>query len=193
MASTRSNDLTFHPLTPDRWDDFERLFGPSGAYGGCWCMWWRSTRSEFEQRRNVGNRRALKDLVQAGEVPGILAYRHGEAVAWCSVAPREQYGSLERSRVLRRVDERPVWSIVCFYIPRRHAGQGLMSALIRAAVDYVREQGGRIVEAYPTVPRRGRLPPVSSYMGIPAAFERAGFVQVARPSAAKVVLRYDLE
>jgi hypothetical protein len=68
-----------------------------------------------------------------------------------------------------------------------------MQALIQAAVDYVRELGGRTVEAYPTVPRSGRLPPVSSFMGIPAVFERAGFVQVARPSEAKVVLRYEIE
>jgi len=28
----------FQPLTPDLWDDLERLFGPNGAYGGFWCM-----------------------------------------------------------------------------------------------------------------------------------------------------------
>src|SRR3970282_1818064 len=59
-----------------------------------------------------------------------------------------------------------------------------MKALIQAAVDYVRELGGRTLEAYPTVPRTGKLPPVSSFMGIPAAFERAGFVQGARPAQA---------
>lgn len=186
-------DLSFHPLTPDRWDDFESLFGAHGAYGGCWCMWWRSSRAEFQSRGNKGNRRAIKALVEKGVVTGILAYRDGEAVGWCSVAPRGDYTSLERSRVLKPLDDRPVWSIVCFYIPRRHQGQGLMLALIRAAVDHVRAHGGRTIEAYPTVPRRGKLPPVSSFMGIPAVFERAGFVQVARPSEAKMVLRYEIE
>ena len=187
------DDLRFHPLTPERWDDFERLFGPHGAYGGCWCMWWRSSRAEFQVRGGQGNKQAIKELVEQGVVPGILAYRDGEPLAWCSVAPREDFASLERSRVLKRLDDRPVWSIVCFYIPRRHEGQGLMQALIQAAVEYVRELGGRTVEAYPTVPRNGKLPPVSSFMGIPAVFERVGFVQVARPSQAKVVLRYEIE
>lgn len=187
------DDLRFHPLTPERWDDFEQLFGPHGAYGGCWCMWWRCSRAEFQGQGAQGNQQAIKRLVEQGVVPGILAYRDGVPVAWCSVAPREDFASLQRSRVLKRLDDRPVWSIVCFYIPRRYEGQGLMKALIQAAVDYVRELGGRTLEAYPTVPRTGKLPPASSYMGIPAAFERAGFVQVARPSQAKVVLRYEIE
>lgn len=187
------DELTFAPLTIDRWGDLEQLFGPRGAYGGCWCMWWRSTRAEFEARGNAGNKQAMRQLVEAGVVPGILAYRGSEPVAWCSVAPREQYGSLERSRVLKRLDDQPVWSIVCFYIPRRHQGRGLMRALIRAAVEHVRQQGGKLVEAYPTLPRGRKLPEVSSFMGIPAAFEREGFVQVAQPSAAKAVLRREIE
>jgi GNAT superfamily N-acetyltransferase len=185
-------DLHFSPLTPDRWPDFEQLFGPRGAYGGCWCMWWRSTRREFEERGGEGNRGAMKALVDSGEVPGILAYHGGEPVGWCSVAPREQYGALERSRVLKRLDDRPVWSIVCFFVAGEYRGQGVAEALIQAAVEYVRRQGGTVVEAYPTQPKAERLPSVSSFMGMPAMFERAGFVECARPSASRVVMRYDL-
>jgi len=83
-----------HPLTPKRWPDFETLFGDHGAYGGCWCMWWRSTRREFEERKGEGNRRALKAIADGGKVPGILAYLGQEPVGWCSVAPREEFGSL---------------------------------------------------------------------------------------------------
>lgn len=187
------SELEFSPLTPDGWPDFERLFGPQGAYGGCWCMWWRSTRREFEQRGNEGNRRAMKALVESGQVPGILAYQGGEAVGWCSIAPREQYGALERSPVLKRLDDAPVWSLVCLFVARDHQGQGVASALIRAAVEYVRGQGGTVVEAYPIEPRAERLPPVSSFMGLPAMFERAGFVECARPSERRVVMRCYLD
>jgi len=182
--------LEFHPLTPDRWADFERLFGPHGAYGGCWCMFWRETRSQFA--RNVGetNRRLIKRLVTRGTVPGILAYAGGEPAGWCSVAPREDYPALERSRVLKRLDDAPVWSIVCFYIARAYRGQGLAIALIRATVEYVREHGGKVVEGYPTVVRAGRLPPVSSYLGVPSAFLQAGFEEVARPSESRRIYRY---
>ncbi len=181
--------VEFHPLTQDRWKDLERLFGPRGAYGGCWCMWWRTRRAEFERGQGEGNRLALRRLVKAGQVPGILAYVDGEPAGWCSVAPRHACAALERSRTLKALDDVPVWSIVCFYVDRRFRGQGLTQRLIRAAVDYVRAQGGRVVEAYPTVPRSGVLPPVSVYMGLPQAFRRAGFVEVARPSRTKVIMR----
>jgi GNAT superfamily N-acetyltransferase len=189
------SDLTleFQPLTRERWPDFEALFGEHGAYGGCWCMWWRSTRREFEERRGEGNRRAMRAIVMSGEVPGILAYSEGRAVGWCSVATREQYGSLERSPVLKRLDDMPVWSIVCLFVAKDFRGKGVGEALVRGAVEYVKSRGGKVVEAYPTVPREGRLTPVSIFMGTPAMFERAGFVECARPSTRKVVMRYFVE
>lgn len=185
--------LAFHPLTPARWPDFERLFGPRGAYAGCWCMWWRLPRSEFEQGQGDGNRAAMYDIVAGGTVPGILAYAAGEPIAWCSVAPREHFASLNRSRVLKPLDDTPVWSIVCFFVVKNWRGKGIGVPLIEAAVAYVREQGGRVVEAYPTVPRSGRLAPVSSFMGVPAVFARAGFVECARPSESKSIMRRYLE
>jgi GNAT superfamily N-acetyltransferase len=180
----------FHPLTPDRWDDFVRLFGKHGAYGGCWCMWWRETRSEFARKQGAGNRRAMRRIVESGEVPGILAYAEGEAAGWVSVAPREHYPSLERSRTLKRIDDTPVWSIVCFFIGKEFRGRGIAVRLIRAAVDYAVRHGARVVEAYPTVPSRGVLAPVSVYMGVPSMFARAGFVECARPSKRKMIMRY---
>ena len=181
----------FHPLTPKRWNDFEQLFGPRGAYGGCWCMWWRLTRAEFEGNQNAGNRDAMKALVDAGKVPGILAYADGQAIGWCSVAPREHFSSLNRSPVLRPIDDQPVWSIVCFYIDKAHQGQGVSRALLRGAQEYVARKKGNIIEAYPTVPRVAqRLPPISSFMGIPKAYAAAGFEEVSRPSRAKMIMRY---
>lgn len=186
---TKSTSLIVHPLTPERWDDLEALFGRRGACSGCWCMWWRTSRARFESNGNAGNRRAFRKIVRSGEVPGVLGYVGGEVVAWCSVAPRETYASLCRSRVLRPVDDAPVWSIACFYVARAHRGERMSLRMIRAAVDYVRERGGRVVEAYPTDPRGRRLQGVSSFMGVPSLFERCGFEVVARPSAAKVIMR----
>ena len=193
MRSRRDETLAFHPLTPERWDDFETLFGESGAYGGCWCMWWRETRAEFERRQGEGNRAAMEEIVRSGEVTGILAYEGNRAVGWCSIAPRERFGSLERSPVLRRLDEEPVWSIVCLFVDSDRRGRGLSEALIRAAVDHAASRGATLVEAYPSRPRGKRLPPVSSFMGIPEVFARAGFEESARPSEAKIVMRRRLE
>ena len=185
-AGTR---FEIHPLTPKRWRDFEELFGSHGAYGGCWCMWWRSTRREFEKRKGEGNRRAMQAIVDSGKVPGLLAYLGATPVGWCSVAPREEFSSLERSPVLKRLDDLPVWSMVCFYVAKRFRGQGIAEALIGGALDYVRSCGGSWVEAYPTPPKETPLAPVSSFMGLPAMFIRAGFVECARPSRSKLVMR----
>lgn len=182
--------LAFYPLTPDRWDDFVRLFGAHGAYGGCWCMWWRETRSEFEKKQGAGNRRAMKKIVESGEAPGILAYAAGDPAGWISIAPRENYSALERSRVLKRLDDAPVWSIVCFFVGQEYRNRGIALPLIRAAVDYAAQHGAKAVEAYPTLPKKGKLPPVSVYMGIPSIFERAGFVECARPSTRKAIMRF---
>ncbi len=185
--------VEFHALTGDRWSDFEELFGKRGACGGCWCMWWRVTRREFEKQQGEGNREAMKAIVNSGKVPGILAYSGDKAIAWCSVAPRENYSSLNRSPVLKRFDDAPVWSIVCFFVAKSHRNRGMTRELIRAAVEYVRTQGGNVVEAYPTQPKSGQLSPFSSYMGVPSMFEKLGFVECARPSKSKVILRYSIE
>jgi GNAT superfamily N-acetyltransferase len=186
-------DVTFHSLTSDRWSDLEALFGKSGAYGGCWCMWWRTTRSEFAEQASEGNRQALKAITEAGEVPGVLAYSDNQAIGWCSIAPREAFPSLERSRTLKRVDDLPVWSVVCFYVARPFRRKGLMLALLQAAIEYARTQGAQIIEGYPIDPQRDDLPPVSSFTGILSVFREAGFVEVVRRSEKRPVMRYFIE
>jgi GNAT superfamily N-acetyltransferase len=188
MAETDA--LSFHPLTPDRWADLERLFGPRGC-GGCWCMWWKLSRKEFEQQSGEGNRLAFQSLVARGHVPGILAFKGGEPVAWCAVASRESYPRLERSRNLARLDQQPVWSIVCFFVARQHRNQGIMTPLIRAVVEHVRQQGGKVVEAYPSdLP--AATAPAFVYMGLLSTFLRAGFAEVTRRSPTRPIVRYSL-
>jgi len=182
------------PITPDRWDDLEKLFGLHGAYAGCWCMWWRLSRSEFGRQSGEQRKAGLKGLVDSGQVPGILAYLDDEPAAWVSVAPRETYPSLERSRTLKRVDDQPVWSIVCFFLARPYRGRGLMVELLQGAVTYAARQGARIVEAYPVDPGdRTVHGNTEGYMGLISAFQRAGFVEVARRSPRQAVMRCILE
>jgi len=79
-------------------------------------MSWRISRREFEEQRGEGNKRAMKQLVRNRQQIGILAYENRKPIGWCAVAPRESYTSLETSRVLKRIDEKEVWSIVCFFL-----------------------------------------------------------------------------
>lgn len=112
--------LTFAPATPDRWPDVERLFGPRGACGGCWCMWPRFPGPVYRTRTADANKRALRSLVKKSDTPpGILAYEGDTPIGWCALAPREAFPRLERSRTLQRVDDAPVWSIVCFFVADR--------------------------------------------------------------------------
>jgi len=184
--------LSFHPLTADRWADLEKLFGEHGAYGGCWCMWWRLTRTQFNKQKGEANKIALKQIVSNGEVPGILAYDKGEPVAWCSVAPRETYGSLERSRTLKRVDDKPVWSVVCFFTAKPYRNKGLTAKLLHAAIEYVKTKGGKIVEGYPVDPQKGRLPDPFMYTGLLQSFLKAGFTEVFRSSKTRIIVRYTI-
>lgn len=184
-----SQELTFQPLTPANWGDFETLFGAHGAYGGCWCMFWRIPRAQFSAQAGQANHAAMHSLVMNGTIPGILAYADGKAVGWCSIAPRTEFGPLERSRPLKRVDDQPVWSIVCFYIARGWRRKGLTLALIQAAIAHAAARGAHIVEAYPLDTAEDAAP-VSSYMGLAGTFRRAGFVEVARNTQRRPILRY---
>ncbi len=193
MAATKKSEavprLAYRPLTPERFEDFEALFGERGACGGCWCMWWRLARPEFERGKGAGNRRAMKKIVTSGEVPGILAFAGDEPVAWCALAPRERYSRLARSRVLAPVDEEPVWSIVCFFVARSFRRRGITTGLIEAAVAHARRHGARVVEGYPVSPRKGAMPDAFAYTGLPSAFERAGFREVLRRSETRPIVR----
>jgi GNAT superfamily N-acetyltransferase len=153
-------------------------------------MWWRLPRSRFVQQKGAGNKRAFKRIVDAGETPGLLAYRGGEPIGWCALAPRETYPRLERSRILKRVNAEPVWSVSCFFVARPFRRRGVTVALLQAAVRYARARGARVVEGYPVEPRRGPMPDAFAWTGTASAFRRAGFVEVLRRSATRPIMRY---
>lgn len=181
--------LTFQPLTPKRWDDFETLFGPRGACGGCWCMSWRLPRNEFEAGKSGNNRIAIRTIVRDGREPGILAYHKDRAVGWCSVAPRLEFDFLARSRVLKPIDELPVWSVSCLFVAKDCRGQGVAVGLLKAAAKFVQAHGDRVVEGYPVVPNKNPMPAAFAWTGTPTVFERAGFKEVARGSPGRPIMR----
>jgi GNAT superfamily N-acetyltransferase len=184
----------FYPATPERWSDLENVFGKNGANAGCWCMFWRLERSMFKKTKGEGNRQILKQIVEEDQQPGILAYEGAQAVGWCGIAPREKLIALENSRILKRVDDQPVWSITCFFVSKEARGQGIMESLIKAAVDHARSNGAEIVEAYPIDMQSPKLlgqtfNSYSGYMGVVSAFRALGFEEVGRASETQLIMR----
>jgi GNAT superfamily N-acetyltransferase len=169
------------PLTPDRWDDVAALFGEGGDPKTCWCMYWRLRSKDWSFANAAGLRRGLHRLVDEDRdpAPGLLAYDGDRAVGWVSLAPRDDYTRLVHSRVRPKLDDVPVWSIVCFVVSKSVRGQGLTNQLLDAAVDYARAHGAPAVEAYPVDPGHGRIPAAVGYTGLLSTFEVAGF-QVVR-------------
>lgn len=192
-------DIDVRPATPNRWPQLEAFFGPSGAYSSCWCTWWRQTGGEFSAGcadRGRGNRELLRAITLAGGVPGLLAYRGETPVGWVSVAPRPRFGRILRSPTLRPVDpgavsDETVWSIACFWMPRRERGRGVGSALLEAAVRHAQDAGAHAVEGYPIDTDGQRRASPELFTGTLSMFRRAGFREVARRGHDRPVMRLE--
>jgi GNAT superfamily N-acetyltransferase len=180
-------ELEIRPLTRDRLPDLASLFGQGGDPKWCWCSFYRVRNVDFQSATAESNRKVLEGAVKAtsakGRHPGLIAYRDGEAIGWVSVGPREDYDRLTHSKVLAPLDDRPVWSIVCFVVSRKARKQGVAHALLEAAVDYAREHGATLLEAYPVETDGERVPAANVYKGTLRMFERAGFEVAARRRA----------
>jgi GNAT superfamily N-acetyltransferase len=179
-----------HPLTKARWDDLVELFNrPGGSIvRGCWCMYYRKSGGSGGIGPGRDNKAAMKSLVGGGVVPGLIGYEDGRPVGWVSLGPREDYAKLERSPVMKPVDDKPVWSIVCFFVDSKARGRGLSQKLLRAAVDYARSQGVRLVEAYP-VDKPEPSHDDFMWFGNRRMYDRAGFREVARRKETRPVMR----
>lgn len=183
----------FHPLTSDRWADFEQLFGPRGACAGCWCMFWKLPRKDFTAGQGDSNRLAQKAFVTSHGTPGLLAYVNGVPAGWIAVEPRSEYPGLARSRVLAPLDETVVWSVTCFFVDRKYRRQGLTIGLLKAAVEYVKSKRGKVVDGYPVEPKREKAAPAFIYTGVSSAFLQAGFTEVGRRSATRPIMRITID
>jgi GNAT superfamily N-acetyltransferase len=188
-------DIAVRPMTPDDWPLVAQLFGPNGACGGCWCMWWRVPQGGklWKESQGAKNRDAFRRLVKAGKVHAVLAFAGDEPVGWCSFGPRETFPRMRRIRALQHESPDGTWSVVCFYIPSRWRGRGVATALLRAATARALELGAKAVEGYPAAPKGedGRMPAAFAWTGVPALFERAGYAEMERAGATRPLFVID--
>ncbi len=182
--------INFKPLTIDLWNDFEKLFGEKGACGGCWCMYWRLKRAEYNLKKGNGNKTEMKKIVRSGKVPGIIAYINDEPAGWCSFGERKDFPVLDNSRILKPVDDKKVWSIICFFIAKPYRKSGLSSKMLEFVKKYVKRCGGKILEGYPVEPKQDKMQDVFAWTGFSSAFLKAGFKEVIRRSETRPIMRF---
>jgi GNAT superfamily N-acetyltransferase len=184
----RGAAIEVRPLTRRDWPAIERLFGANGACGGCWCMYWRVPRGGELWKRSQGepNKRAFKKLVEAGLVRGALAFSGAEPVGWCALGPRAEFPRTERVKALRVEWDEHTWSVNCFYIPAAWRGRGVASKLLARAVEIARAGGAKTLEGYPVraIGGEAKFAAAFAWTGVPAMFERCGFVEQPTPPAA---------
>jgi len=183
--------LTVRPLTPDLWPQLEDLFGRVGACNGCWCMYWRIG-GAYGQRPRSKNKAAFKAVVKRGPPPGLLAFDGDKPVGWAQLTPRSVLPHLDHGRFTRRHDDVPVWSLTCFFIRKGRRGQGVMTSLLKGAIDYAKAMKAPALEAYPikTDTKRSNS---GMYTGAASSFARAGFKTVAVPAPHRPLMRLDLK
>lgn len=156
-------------------------------------MWWRIKRSQFEKQKGEGNKKAFYQIVKSDKAPGIIAYVDSDPVGWCAVAPRDYFPVLDRSRILKQIDEKPIWSVVCFFVAKPYRKKGVSRELLQAAIKFVRSHGGKIIEGYPIEPKKDRMPEVFAWTGFASVFKSLGFKEVKRRSETRPIMRYYLE
>lgn len=184
-------ELKFEPLSKDNWSKLIELFGEKGAGANCWCMHFRLSKSDHEEGKvNDGNKNALKQLVWNNQPTSLLAFYEGIPIAWCAFSPRAAFVRLQKSRVHKPIDDKKVWSVPCTFVKKEFRKHGVSVELLKGLVEFAREEGIKIVEAYPTIPTQEKLPNGFAWIGLYKSFERAGFEIVDKTSKHRPMVRY---
>jgi GNAT superfamily N-acetyltransferase len=185
--------VTIVDACAERWGDLAELMGERGDPSRCWCQYYRSE-GPYEHQGRERNRASMRRQVTTAAVPhGVLAYNGERAIGWCAVAPRGDYPRLKRMRAAQATqNEEGLWSVTCFVVRVGDRQQGVATQLLHAAVEFARRHGGRIVEAYPVDPSVRPTGSSGLYQGPLSMYLHAGFVEVARPSDNRRIVRLAL-
>lgn len=185
------DEVTVGPVDAGTWDELTTVFGTKGDPSGCWCQWFKLSRSEWDSTSRGAKAELLHDQVSAGS-PGVIARLGAEPVGWAAVERFSAYPGLARSPITRRRDGDPAdpWAVTCFVVRLEYRRRGIAQALLDGAVQHALAHGADVVEGYPVDPGvRPSLSAAERYHGTVSLFRSAGFDEVRRPSATRAIMR----
>ena len=188
----KNNKLKFESLASSNWKQFETLMGEKGGCGNCWCMYFRLPHKVFQENKPNGNKKLMKQLVNKGLPQGLIASMNSKPVGWIALAPREDYLKLENTRVFKPIDDKPVWSITCFFVKKEFRRMGLSQQLIKGAVDFAKKKKIKTLEAYPAIPYDEKVPHSFLWVGVLSSFIKNGFKIVRQSSKSRAMVQIDL-
>lgn len=174
--------IEVHPATADRFDDVATILSPNGT-AACWCLYYRLSAGDYSRLQHADRPEYVRDLLGRRPAPGVLGYLDGTPVGWCGAGPRADMQRLQRSRVIPAIDDRPVWSVVCFVVRPGFRRRGIAHALLDGVIGYARHNDACGLEAYPVDPQGARIHQSAAYVGTTGLFEAAGFRRVVRTEA----------
>ncbi|HXU85567.1 MAG TPA: GNAT family N-acetyltransferase [Verrucomicrobiae bacterium] len=171
------------PATPDRWPDVVTILGGNGDRG-CWCQAPRGRAVGYGEAEPGARRSTLRAQIENDDPPpGMLAYVDGRVAGWCGFGPRPSLPRLIHSRTIPTIDDRAVWSILCFNVRVGYRRRGVAAALLDGVIELARRSGAPGLEGYPIDPGGGRVDVNFGYVGVTSMFEKAGFRRVVETSA----------
>jgi hypothetical protein len=184
VRQTADAAISVVPANEASWDDLQAVFGTRGDPPKCQCQWFRTVPADWRSLPVEDRAWRLREQTGCGDpgveaTSGLVAYLDGEPVGWCALEPRSVYVHLLGSRVVwAGRDEDP-------------ADDGVW-AVTAAAVDFARRRGARALEGYPMITQPGQqITWGELYVGSRNSFAAAGFAEISRPTARRVVMRID--
>jgi GNAT superfamily N-acetyltransferase len=168
---------TARPLNASTWDAFAELVERNnGIFGGCWCISFHLEAGD----KGTDYRAGKEARVRAGRAHASLVFDDsGIAQGWCQYgSPRELPNIKHKREYDKDAPPLPDWRITCFYVDKKHRGQGIARAALKGALDQIAQAGGGLVEAIPEVTAGREAPGRFLFSATVELFEQYGFARV---------------
>jgi GNAT superfamily N-acetyltransferase len=167
---------TIRPLDASMWDAFAELVERNnGIFGGCWCIGYHPECGQ----KGISYRAVKEDRVRTGRAHAALVLdEDGAAQGWCQYGSPEELPGIKHKREYDKdAPPRPDWRITCFYVDKKHRGQGIARAALEGALDQIAHAGGGLVEAISEVTTGREAPGRFLFSATVELFEQFGFTR----------------